>query len=161
MVHTITMDEDLTKIRLHEKGGPIENDNEYMIGGEGKETLMMKNAFYDTVEWSADGRLLLKKLRLPEKGYELWIYRSLENAGKTIKLVRCFCNNPLISISLFIYIYLSYRKRSIKISKGVKMSLRSVILIISVPRLILLSLLQRRQGRLLPLLVQQQLVLVR
>lgn len=87
MIHTITMDDECTVIRLQEKGGPIETDNEYVINGESKETLTIKNVFLDTVTWSKDGRLLIKKLRLPEKAYELIVYRSLENNGKTIKLV--------------------------------------------------------------------------
>jgi hypothetical protein len=46
----------------------------------------MKNIFLDKCEWK-NGKLLIKKLKLPEKGYELWVFRSLASGGKQIILV--------------------------------------------------------------------------
>jgi hypothetical protein len=39
------------------------------------------------VSWE-DGRLKLRKVRLPEHNYELVIHRELEDGGKTLKVVR-------------------------------------------------------------------------
>ena len=46
MIHTITMDSDLTAFRLMEKGGPVDTDNTYHIGGPEITTNTLKvNAF--------------------------------------------------------------------------------------------------------------------
>jgi hypothetical protein len=51
MVHTITMDPGLTSFRLQEKGGPMDTDGTYAIGGPEVVTQLMKNTFLDTVSW--------------------------------------------------------------------------------------------------------------
>ena len=47
---------------------------------------LLQTEFLDAVSWE-EGRLKLRKLRLPEQNYELIIYRELEDGGKTLKVV--------------------------------------------------------------------------
>jgi hypothetical protein len=106
------MDSDLTVMRLQEKGGPIDNDNTYNIDGSEKDTLTVKTQFIDKVTWEND-KLLVKKLKLPEKAYELHVYRWLEKGGKVLKMVRFVliyfsCLYLTFSFEIF------YRRQSIK-----------------------------------------------
>ena len=46
----------------------------------------METWFLDTVIWE-EGRLKQCRLKLPERNYELIIYRELEDGGKKLKVV--------------------------------------------------------------------------
>jgi hypothetical protein len=68
MTHTITMDEGLTSFRLQEKGGPIDNDNLYAIGGAPVSVLVGQkgNTFEDSVKFRPTGLELLRLRTGPE-----------------------------------------------------------------------------------------------
>jgi hypothetical protein len=51
LVHTITMDNQLTAFRLQEKGGPIDADTLYNIGAGEVQSRLLKKEFLDTVTW--------------------------------------------------------------------------------------------------------------
>lgn len=91
MTHTVTMSEDCMVFRLQEKGGPIDTDFTYFADGPEIPTKIMKSNFLDKLTWEG-GRLKLRKLRLPDKGSELILYRSLEDDGKTLK-AEAICND--------------------------------------------------------------------
>jgi hypothetical protein len=86
MVHTVTMDDALTVFRLQEKGGPIDTDKLYVIGGPELATSTAKTTFLDKVSWHGN-KLMMRKLRTPEENYELIVLRWLENNGKTMMTV--------------------------------------------------------------------------
>jgi hypothetical protein len=91
MLHTITMDSDLTAFRLQEKAGPIDSDNLYEINAKvEKNTLLGKKEFVDKVFWDDNGVLTIVKTHIPEKDYELTVKRYLEDNGKVIRLVAVF-----------------------------------------------------------------------
>jgi hypothetical protein len=102
MVHTITMDAERSMFRLQEKGGPVETDNLYPTDGSEQATVTLKAQFLDSARWDG-ARLLLRKVRLPERNYELVVHREFEKekekeggggggggggAKKTLKVVR-------------------------------------------------------------------------
>ena len=87
LVHTFTMSKDLMVFNLTEKGGPIDSNSDFVVGGPAVTTQLAKTQFEDTVTWE-DGKLKVVKLKLPEKNYELVTYRWLEDNGNTIHCVR-------------------------------------------------------------------------
>ena len=82
MTHTITMDFAQKTFRLQEKGGPVDSDTTYVIDGPEMTTLTMKTQFVDKVSWTDDGKIKIRKLKLPEQNYELVLVRSLEDDKK-------------------------------------------------------------------------------
>jgi hypothetical protein len=97
LVHTFTMSKDLMVFNLTEKGGPIDSNSNFVVGGPAVATQLAKSTFLDTVTWE-DGKLKVVKLKTPEKNYELVTYRWLEDNGNTIHCVR---------IALFDYFIIS------------------------------------------------------
>merc|ERR1719223_2000863 len=77
----------LTAFRLQEKGGPLETDTTYTIGGPEIEATMMKNKYMDTVTWEAN-KLRVRRLKLPDKQEELIYERRLTPDGNAINM-RC------------------------------------------------------------------------
>jgi hypothetical protein len=51
MVHTITMNSDLTVMRLEEVGGPLNSDITYTLDVAPMDTKIMKRCFKDTATW--------------------------------------------------------------------------------------------------------------
>lgn len=92
MVHTITMDSGVTAFRLQEKGGPIDSDNLFAVGGDEINTLLIKKEFQDKVYWDETNALTIRKLSMPDKDYQLIVKRTLESNGQTIKLVANYEN---------------------------------------------------------------------
>eukprot|EP01038_Epipyxis_sp_PR26KG_P007180 gene7180-9790_t len=108
VVHTITMDQDLTAMRLQEKGGPLETNFIYNIDGPELVTQLPSGSFLDKVTWTNNNELLIRKLKLPEQSFEILTHRSLENNGKTIKIRAVYRdlkgNNPEVeAFSYFEY----------------------------------------------------------
>ena len=98
LTHIITMDENLTVFRLQEKSGVLDTDNEYLLSKTAApiETVFSGGKkFLDSVEWGevvVDGVtyspvIHIKKIQLPERNYELNVYRLLEDDGKTLKTI--------------------------------------------------------------------------
>ncbi|CAE7408192.1 unnamed protein product, partial [Symbiodinium microadriaticum] len=85
MVHTITMDDELTVFRLQEKGGPLVTDSTIVIGGDPVETELGPKKWLDTVSWEGPDCILLIKELLPDKNMEVQVRRRLINAGKGIR----------------------------------------------------------------------------
>lgn len=89
MVHTITMDSQLSAFRLQERGGPLDTDVLYEINKNvEKATIVGKKEFVDKVFWDDKNVLTVSKVLSPGKEYELTVQRYLEDDGKTIRLVR-------------------------------------------------------------------------
>lgn len=85
MTHTITMDPELTVVRIQEKGGPLNTDALLVIGGDGAEVSVGPKTYLDTVIWETPDVLRLTRLFLPDKDHELLMIRRLENNGQTIR----------------------------------------------------------------------------
>ena len=114
LVHTITMDGALTMFRLQEKGGPIDSDNVYSVGGPEVATVFVKAHFLDRVYWSDEGQrpgLTLKKVHMPEQDYELvvtrWIERERDNKRvlKSEATYRCLkTDKRVVALTTFEYV---------------------------------------------------------
>ncbi len=85
MIHTITMDDELTVFRLQEKGGPLVTDSAFVIGGDSCETELGPKKWLDTVTWEGADCLHMVKVLLPDKDIEVVVRRRLENGGKCIR----------------------------------------------------------------------------
>ncbi len=105
LVHTFTMSKDLMVFNLTEKGGPIDSNSDFVVGGPAVTTQLAKTQFEDTVTWE-DGKLKVVKLKLPEKTYELVTYRWLEDNGNTIHCVSFFTHS-FIKVR-FMFLIVSY-----------------------------------------------------
>lgn len=92
MIHTITMDPDLTVIRVQEKGGPINNDALLVIGGAGVEVPVGPKTYLDTAVWDSPDVLRVTRLFLPDKDHELTMIRRLENNGQVIRQDQMYHN---------------------------------------------------------------------
>jgi hypothetical protein len=92
MIHTITMDPELTVIRLQEKGGPISNDTLLVIGGESVEVTMGPKRYLDTAVWESPDTLRVTRLSLPTRDHELIMVRRLESNGQVIRQDQTYHN---------------------------------------------------------------------
>lgn len=92
MMHTITMDDALTVIRIQEKGGPISTDALLVIGGEGVEVHMGPKTYLDTAVWESPDVLRVTRLFIPDKDHELTMVRRLENNGQVIRQDQTYHN---------------------------------------------------------------------
>eukprot|EP00604_Paraphysomonas_vestita_P000457 CAMPEP_0174826044 /NCGR_PEP_ID=MMETSP1107-20130205/43438_1 /TAXON_ID=36770 /ORGANISM="Paraphysomonas vestita, Strain GFlagA" /LENGTH=733 /DNA_ID=CAMNT_0016058409 /DNA_START=2773 /DNA_END=4974 /DNA_ORIENTATION=- len=92
MIHTITMDNELTVIRIQEKGGPITNDALLVIGGDSIEVPVGPKTYLDTATWDSPDVLRVVRLFLPDRDHELIMIRRLENDGKTIRQDQTYHN---------------------------------------------------------------------
>ncbi len=88
-VHTLTMDELGTKLRLQDKSGPIDTDVDYLIQNANPKpqfiVKVLENEFEDTLYWgnpktNEKDILILKRVHMPTRDYEIIIKRSLEIA---------------------------------------------------------------------------------
>jgi len=90
MIVTITMDAPhCTTVRIQEDGGPIHSDNTMVIGGEPSEAPMGAKIYADRASWE-NGVLKLNKVFMPNKEYELEVYRHLEDNGQSIRQMQTF-----------------------------------------------------------------------
>lgn len=89
MTHTLTMNSpELSVLRLQEKGGPIDTDTTYDIGGESVTIKAGPREFVDAVKWDdAAGTLVMTRLHVPDKDFEVVVTRYLEDNGSSIRLV--------------------------------------------------------------------------
>jgi hypothetical protein len=87
LTHTFTFSKDLNVFNLTEKGGPIDSNFSFTCGGPEVATTLAKSTFLDTCTWE-DGKLCVRKVRTPDKSYEILTYRWLEDDGNTIHCVR-------------------------------------------------------------------------
>jgi hypothetical protein len=93
MIHTLTMDPELTVIRIQEKGGPISNDALLVIGsGEGVEVPMGPKLYLDSAVWDAPDTLRVTRLALPARDHELIMVRRLESNGQVIRQDQTYHN---------------------------------------------------------------------
>jgi hypothetical protein len=104
LVHTITMDDDLTQFRLQEAGGPVNTDYTYACDGlTTYDTEISNTTFKDTVSWD-NNVLLVHKLVQPKQDYELYIHRHLDDEN-TLKIVAVFNHftNPEKNVTAYSY----------------------------------------------------------
>lgn len=84
MVHTITMDKELTVCRVQEKGGPITTDIAMVIGGDAVEMVRNGKNYLCSATWHSPDVLQITELALPGKEYELIILCTLQNNGEVL-----------------------------------------------------------------------------
>ena len=104
LVHTITMDNDLTQFRLQEVGGPVNTDFTYVCDGLTTiDTEISNTPFKDTVSWD-NNVLLVHKLVQPKQDYELYIHRYLDDEN-TLKVIAVFnhLTNPEKNVTAYSY----------------------------------------------------------
>lgn len=90
MIHTITMDTGLTKMRLQQQGGPLDTDDMYTIdsAAEPVETIYLKKKFSDRCEW---------------QGGELVMFKEHESKEYTIEMRRWLSEDAQILHATAIY----------------------------------------------------------
>jgi hypothetical protein len=82
MTHTITMDALLSVFRLQERGGVVDTDTTYEIGGPSIKTKLLGKEFEDVVTVDESGNLVMRKVIQPDSAYTLTVTRVLDGDSK-------------------------------------------------------------------------------